>query len=112
MSRPAPRAYKTRNWPAYNKALKRRGSLTIWFDPAMTWEAAPTGKRGRQPDYSDPAIQTCLTMKVLFGMALRRVPDRAGSGGHLLRSPVMRRKPIISLSSQISKDPRPFSAAV
>ena len=29
-----------------------------------------TGKRGRQPDYSDAAIQTCLTMKVLFGMAI------------------------------------------
>ncbi len=72
MSRPTPPAYKTRNWPAYNEALKRRGSLTIWFDPAMIWEAAPTGKRGRQPDYSDAAIQTCLTMKVLFGMALRQ----------------------------------------
>ena len=63
-----PPAYKTRNWPSYNKARKRRGSLTIWFDPAMTWDAAPTGKR----DYSDAAIQTCLTMKVLFGMALRQ----------------------------------------
>ena len=72
MSRPQPPAYKTRSWPAYNEALKRRGSLTIWFDPAMTWDAAPTGKRGRQPDYSDAAIQTCLTMKVLFGMALRQ----------------------------------------
>lgn len=72
MSRPILPAYKTRNWPAYNEALKRRGSLTIWFDPAMTWEATPTGKRGRQPDYSDAAIQTCLTMKVLFGMALRQ----------------------------------------
>ena len=72
MSIPTSPAYKTRNWPAYNEALKRRGSLTIWFDPAMTWEAAPTGKRGRQPDYSDAAIQTCLTMKVLFGMALRQ----------------------------------------
>ncbi len=72
MSRPTPPSYKTRNWPAYNKALKRRGSLRIWFDPAMTWDAAPTGKRGRQPDYSDAAIQTCLTMKVLFGMALRQ----------------------------------------
>lgn len=72
MSRPTPPTYKTRNWPAYNEALKRRGSLTIWFDPAMTWEAAPTGKRGRQPDYSDAAIQTCLTMKVLFSMALRQ----------------------------------------
>lgn len=38
----------------------------------MTWEAAPTGKRGRQPAFSDAAIQTCLTMKVLFGMALRQ----------------------------------------
>jgi hypothetical protein len=72
MSRPSPPAYKTRNWPAYYEALKRRGSLTIWFDPAMKREAAPTGKRGRQADYSDAAIQTCLTMKVLFGMALRQ----------------------------------------
>ena len=72
MSKPTSPAYKTKNWPAYNEALKRRGSLTIWFDPTMTWDAAPTGKRGRQPDYSDAAIQTCLTMKVLFGMALRQ----------------------------------------
>ncbi|MBN2906302.1 MAG: IS5 family transposase [Rhodobacteraceae bacterium] len=61
-----------KNWAAYNEALKRRGSLTIWFDPEMTWEARPTGKRGRQPTYSDAAIQTCLTMNVLFGMALRQ----------------------------------------
>ena len=86
MSKPTRPTYKTRNWPAYNEALKRRGSLTIWFDPSMIWEAAPTGKRGRQPDYSGEedektvrgtvfptnAIQTCLTMKVLFGMALRQ----------------------------------------
>jgi hypothetical protein len=72
MNKPTSPAYKTKNWPAYNEALKRRGPLTIWFDPAMTWEAAPTGKRGRQPDYSDAAIQTCLTLKVLFGMALRQ----------------------------------------
>jgi hypothetical protein len=72
MSRPTPPACKTRTWPVYNEALRRRGSLRIWFDPAMTWDAAPTGKRGRQPDYSDAAIQTCLTMKVLFGMALRQ----------------------------------------
>ncbi|MCU0905722.1 MAG: IS5 family transposase, partial [Tabrizicola sp.] len=72
MSRPTPPAYKTRTWPAHNKALKRCGSRTIWCDPAMTWEAEPTGKRGRQPDYSDAAIQTCLTMKVLFGMAFRQ----------------------------------------
>lgn len=72
MSRPTPPAYKIRNWPDYNAALKHRGSLSIWSYPTMIWEAEPTGKRGRQPDYSDAAIQTCLTMKVLFGMALRQ----------------------------------------
>ena len=38
----------------------------------MMWAAQPTGKRGRQPVYSDAAVQICLTMKVLFGMALRQ----------------------------------------
>jgi len=42
------------------------------FDPTMTWEAASTGKRSRQTDHSDGAIQTCLAMKLLFGMALRQ----------------------------------------
>lgn len=72
MSSWAPTKYKTTNWSVYNEALKRRGSLTIWFDPDMTWRAPPTGKRGRQPSFSDAAIQTCLTMKVLFGMPLRQ----------------------------------------
>jgi len=72
MSKPIPPTYRTKNWPAYNKALKDRGSLTIWFNPEVTWQAAPTGKRGRQPRYSDAAIQACLTLKVLFGMPLRQ----------------------------------------
>jgi hypothetical protein len=38
----------------------------------MSWDAAPSGGRGRQQTYSDAAIQTCFTMKVLFGMALRQ----------------------------------------
>ena len=38
----------------------------------MIWEAAPTGKRGRRQTYSYSANQTYLTMKVLFGMALRQ----------------------------------------
>ena len=76
MSRPTPPTYKTRNWPSYTKALKRRGSLAIWFDPAMTWEAAPTGKRGRQRNYSDAAIQTCLTKKVLLVRSVSGNPYR------------------------------------
>ena len=72
MSKPTSPTYKTTNWADYNPALKRRGSLTIWFDPEMTWDAKPSGKRGRSRIFSDAAIQTCLTMKVLFGMALRQ----------------------------------------
>ena len=72
MSSWSPTKYKTTNWSAYNEALKRRGSLTIWFDPEMTWRAPPTGNRGRQRNFSDAAIQTCLTMKVLFGLPLRQ----------------------------------------
>ena len=64
--------YKTKNWPSYNTALKPRGSLSIWFDPEMDWEPPPSGKRGGQQDYSDAAIQACLTLKVLFGMLLRQ----------------------------------------
>ena len=48
MSRQTPPTYKIKNWPAYDEALKRRGSLTSRFDPEMSWEAAPTGKHGRQ----------------------------------------------------------------
>lgn len=64
--------YKTTNWSTYNDALKQRGSLSIWFDPEMIWIPPPTGKRGRQQQFSDAAIQTCLTLKVLFGMPLRQ----------------------------------------
>lgn len=72
MSRPIPPTYKTKNWPDYNEAPKQCGSLTIWFDPEMNWAAELSCKRGRQQTYSDAAIQACLRMKVLFGMALRQ----------------------------------------
>ena len=67
MSRPKPPTYRTTNWHDYNAALVRRGSLAIWFDPESQWLGAPTGKRGRQPVFTDAAIQTCLTLKALFG---------------------------------------------
>ncbi|SEO15163.1 Transposase DDE domain-containing protein, partial [Paracoccus alcaliphilus] len=73
MSSWTPTRYKTTNWSSYNSALKRRGSLTIWFDPSMIWSPPPSGKRGRQQAYSDAAIQACLTLKVQFGMPLRQV---------------------------------------
>ncbi|TCS21584.1 hypothetical protein EDC31_13416, partial [Acidomonas methanolica] len=37
MSKPPSPIYRTTNWRLYNAALKQRGSLTVWFDPAMVW---------------------------------------------------------------------------
>lgn len=44
----------------------------IWFDPTMAWYAGKTGKRGHPETFSESAIQTCLTPKVLFGLPLRQ----------------------------------------
>lgn len=79
MSKPIPPAYRTTNWRAYNAALRQRGSLGIWFDPETLWQAEPTGKRGRQPVFSDAAIQTCLTLRALFGLPLRQVTGMVAS---------------------------------
>ena len=64
--------YKTTNWAAYNAALKVRGALTIWLDKDMQWYAPASGKRGRQQTFTDAAIQFCLSIKCLFGLALRQ----------------------------------------
>jgi len=83
MSSWSPTKYRTTNWASYNDALKQRGSLTLWFDPVMSWEAPPSGKRGRQPRFSDAAIQACLTLKVLFGLPLRQTTGFVASLLHL-----------------------------
>ena len=72
MPKPAPPKYRTTNWSEYNAALQARGSLLIWLDQDMAWFAAPTGKRGRSPTFSDAAIQFCLSIKCLFGLPLRQ----------------------------------------
>ncbi|BCI66332.1 IS5 family transposase [Acetobacter aceti] len=42
------------------------------------------GRRGRRQSYSDAAIQTCLTLKVLFGFALRQTTGFVESLLHLV----------------------------
>ena len=72
MSKPAPTRYRTTNWPEYNAALRRRGSLMVWLDREMEWCAPKRGRPGRPETFSDAAIQFCLSIKVLFGLALRQ----------------------------------------
>ena len=93
--------YKTRNWSTYNDSLKQRGSLSIWFDPEMVWTPPPSGKRGRQQQFSDGAIQTCLTLKVLFGMPLRQTTGFVQS---LLRLVGLGSTPINSCSTSYACD--------
>lgn len=73
MPAPAPTKYRTINWSEYNAALKRRGSLMVWFDPEMPWlSERGNGKRGRDATFSEAAIQFCLMVKALYGLPLRQ----------------------------------------
>ena len=64
--------YRTIYCKPYNAARKSRGSLAIWLDKGMSWFAAGSGKYGRSPQFSDAAIPFCLSIKNLFGLALRQ----------------------------------------
>ncbi len=45
---------------------------SLWLDKAINRQAPATGKQGRQPTFSYAAIQFCLTIKCIFGLALRQ----------------------------------------
>ena len=65
--------YRTRNWKEYNTALINRGRITLWINPevAKAWKAQSDGLPHKQKVYSDLAIQTVLTLKVLFKLPFR-----------------------------------------
>ena len=52
----------------------QRGSLTIWISEAAiaTWVPAGTGNRGGQQSYSDVAVETALTLRLVFHLPLRQ----------------------------------------
>jgi len=79
MSKPSPARYRTTNWPGYNAALPKCGSLLIWLDKEMTWLASPDGRPGRAAVFSDAAIQFWLTIKVLFKLPLRQTTGMVAS---------------------------------
>ena len=66
--------YRVGNWPDYDRALVQRGDVTLWLTPdaIARWEAAGVGKRGGQLQYSDVAIETALTLRLLFHLPLRQ----------------------------------------
>ncbi len=66
--------YRVTNWPDYDTALVRRGSLTVWFteEAVAAWHAPATGECGGQPVYSATAIGTGLTLRLVFHQSLRQ----------------------------------------
>ncbi|EHS51934.1 transposase IS4 family protein [Rhizobium sp. PDO1-076] len=62
------------NWAEYEAGLRRRGSLTLWMTPEAlsSWQASRRATRGGQPRYSDLAIETALTLGLVFDLRLRQ----------------------------------------
>jgi DDE family transposase len=81
-ARPAKKAvYRIRNWKQYNEALVRRGSLTLWVDPAVVtaWRYQGPAQRGAQFEYSDLAIECLLTLRAVYHLTLRATEGFAAS---------------------------------
>ena len=56
--------YRVRNWSGYDRALTRRGDLTLWFTPEViaAWQPSGAGVRGGQRKYADAAIETAYAL--------------------------------------------------
>ncbi len=66
--------YRVTNWPEYERGLKSRGDITVWFSDEAhdAWTPPKNGRRGGQPCYSNLAILTALTLRVVFHLPLRQ----------------------------------------
>ena len=47
--------YRIRNWPEYNRALAKRGELTLWFDEEAVAAGDMEGLEGRK-NYIRPMV--------------------------------------------------------
>jgi len=83
--------YHLRNWSQYNRALKARGSLTLWLDEDVirNWLQQPRAGERRTPGhpvvYSELAIRCLLTLRAVFHLPLRATEGFARSALALLR---------------------------
>jgi IS5 family transposase len=66
--------YRVNNWAEYDRALVQRGDITLWIseEAIASWKPAPTGLRGAQRKFSDHAIETALTLRLVFKLPLRQ----------------------------------------
>ena len=75
--------YRIGNWASYDRALVQRGDVTLWFAPEaiIAWHPEPTGRRGAQLQFSDLAIETALTLRLVYRLPLRQTEGARDTGG-------------------------------
>ncbi len=72
------KAYRVRNWREYEAGLRERGSLTAWISltdgKLVNWDAPRPKRRkpGRQHKYSNHAIETAVTLGMVFHLSSRQ----------------------------------------
>ncbi len=77
MNSRVPPKYKTNyhvtNCADYDRALVKRGDITLWIseDAIGEWTPNPNGRRGAPLKHSDLAIETDLTLRFVYGLPLR-----------------------------------------
>ena len=66
--------YRVGNWSAYEQALVQRGDVTLWLsaDATDAWRPSPSGRPGAPKTFSDCAIETALTLRLVFRVPLRQ----------------------------------------
>jgi Transposase DDE domain len=66
--------YRVANWPEYERSLVRRRDVALWLssEAVSAWKPARDCRRGGQRKYSDLAIETALTLRLVYGLPLRQ----------------------------------------
>jgi hypothetical protein len=78
--------HRVTNWPAYDAALRQRGSLTVWFteEAIAAWRAEPCTNPGRSTPLFCPRNQNGPELRAVFRLALRQTEGLISSIFQLL----------------------------
>jgi len=105
-----------KNWREYYQALRHRGDITLSMrqDAIGAWTPPQTGKQGAQPVYTDLAIETARTFRLLFSLPLRQTEGLRSSIVTLMglslpcpdHTTLSRRQPTVAMRQQVERAPQ------